>query len=48
MKKVLIVLGVIALIVGFILFCCWLGKEVAEFQFNQWKEYVDYLDKGEA
>ena len=45
MKKVLIVLGVISLIVGLILLCCWLCKEIAEFRFEQWKEYVDYLDK---
>lgn len=45
MKNVLIVLGVIALIVGFIFFCCWLGQMIAKFRFEQWKEYVDYLDK---
>lgn len=45
MKNILMVLGVISLIVGFILLCCWLGKGIAEFRFEQWKEYVDYLDK---
>lgn len=45
MKKVLIVLSIISLICGFILLCCWLGRIIAEFRFEQWKEYVDYLDK---
>lgn len=45
MKKVFIIIGVIALIVGFILFCSWLGQEIARFRFENWKQYLDYLDK---
>ena len=45
MKKVLIVLGILVLIIGFVLFCCWLGQIIADFKFEQWKEYIDYLDK---
>ena len=45
MKKVFIVLGVITLIVCFIFLCCWLGQMIAKFRFEQWKEYVDYLNK---
>ena len=47
MKKVLIVLGVSTLIVAFIIFVCWLCKTVVDINFEQWKEYVDYLNKGE-
>lgn len=46
MKKVWIVLGVIAIVIGFILFFCWLIPTASEFRFNEWKKYADYY-KGE-
>lgn len=45
MKNVFIILGVIALIVGFIFLCVHLGQEIARFRFENWKQYVDYLNK---
>lgn len=47
MKKVLIGLGVSVLIVAFIIFVVWLCKTVVDINFEQWKECVDYLNKGD-
>jgi uncharacterized iron-regulated membrane protein len=45
MKKVFIILGVIALIVGVILLFIWLGQEIARSRFENWRQYLDYLNK---
>ena len=45
MKNVLIILGIMVFIIGFIFLCIWLGQEIANFRFENWKQYMDYMKK---